>query len=291
MDERRREARVSIALPVKVLGHGADGSTWSEMTRAEDVSSGGAAFQLKRAVATGEVLQLALPMPKALRQHDLMDASYSVHAIVRDVGPPGGGGSRVGVMFLGKRPPAGFEKGVRMLLPSDRIQTRQHPRYELKLNVRLRRMETSVGPSEEWTVTEDLGPGGALVPTGLPIMKGETVSIETEDGAFKTRASVQNLTIGRDNVPRLSLSFLDPGADAAASEVLRQNGFVIPGNAKPHAATPRAPVESSPVRFDRRGAFPQCASGQHDSCPGLGSESGPRIHRLCRCSCHDLAWG
>jgi hypothetical protein len=284
MQERRREARVSLGLPVKVVGHGSDGASWSEMTHADDLSTGGAAFRLKHPVALGEVLQLALPMPKALRRYDLMDASYLVYAIVRDVGPPDVGGARVGVMLQGKRPPAGFDKGVRVLLPSDRIQTRQHPRYELKLNVKLRRLDTTVGPLEEWTVTDDLGPGGASVPTGLPIMKGDSVCLETADGAFKLRAAVQNLTIGKDNVPRLSLSFVDAGADEAVFEILRQNGFLAP---VPKAAAPREPAARSPVRFDRRDVFPDCEAGQHDACIGWSREPEPQVHRLCRCTCHD----
>jgi hypothetical protein len=287
MQERRREGRLNMALPVKVVGHGVDGSTWSELTHTEDLSSGGVGFRVKRRVALGEVLHLALPMPKSLRQYDLMDASYSVYGIVRDVRHLGDDGWRVGLMLQGKRPPAGFDKGVRILLPSDEIQPRQHPRYELKLNVKLRRLEASSGPQEEWSVTENLGPGGALVPTSLPITKGESVLVESDDGALKTRASVQNVAIGADNVPRLSLSFRDPGADAAVSELLRHNGFAVPSPASSAPAARAASPALSAVRFDRRETFPECQSGRHDACPGWGAEAEPRVHRLCRCRCHD----
>jgi hypothetical protein len=287
MQERRREPRVSLALPIKVVGYRADHTQWSEITHAEDLSSGGAAFRLRRPVSLGEVLQLSLPMPKALRQYDLMDASYLVYGIVRDIGPPDASGARVGVMLQGKRPPAGFDKGVRVLLPSDQIRPRQHPRYELKLNVKLRRLDTTVGPLEEWTVTENLGPGGASVPTGLPIMKGDSVCLETADGAFRARASVQSLTIGKDNVPRLSLAFLDTGADEAIAELLRRHGFLAPAPRPAAAPSPLASAPLAPVRFDRREPFPDCASGQHELCLGWDRETEVRVHRLCRCSCHD----
>ncbi len=288
--ERRREIRVALGIPVRVAGHEGDNSTWNEITRSNEVCCGGASFPLRRTVNVGEVLYLSLPLPQRFRQYDLTDASYRVYAVVRDVGRAGGDGARIGVMFLGKHAPAGYGKGVRLLMPNDEVKPR-NPRYEVRVGVRLRRLDTTQQPSEERTVTENLGLGGALVLTALPVTKGESVSLETEDGMLKARCSVQNVAIGKDNVPRLSLMFTDPQAGDAARAVLRRNGFLEPEPAAPPRDAPKpgpqaAASQSSSVRFDRREVFPECGQDKHGACVGWSWDAVPRTLRLCRCSCH-----
>lgn len=110
---------MELGLPVRVVGYEPDGSHWDEMAETTDTSYGGASFHLKHRVVLGQVLLLALPLPKRLRQYNHNDATYRVYTLVRGVthGPE----ARVGVMFLGKYPPRGFEKapGGRYLLPTD----------------------------------------------------------------------------------------------------------------------------------------------------------------------------
>jgi hypothetical protein len=120
--ERRKTPRMDLAMPVRVNGFEADGSTWEEMTSTDDLSLGGAGFLLKRDVALGQVLFLILPLPKRLRQYDLNDASYRVYALVRGIRHQHDG-HRVGVMFFGKYPPRGFHErpAARFLLPSDTL--------------------------------------------------------------------------------------------------------------------------------------------------------------------------
>jgi hypothetical protein len=79
-----------------------------------------------RTVALGQVLYLALPLPKRLRQFDLNDASYRVYALVRGI-EHGTGRARIGVMFFGKFPPRGFHEKpwARFLLPSDSQMSRR----------------------------------------------------------------------------------------------------------------------------------------------------------------------
>lgn len=278
-----------MSIAVRVTGYDAPGTQWSEMTRSKELSTGGAAFDLKHPVGLGQALQLALPLPKHFRQYDLTDASYVTYAIVRDVAPSGDG-QRVGVMFYGKHPPEGYEKGVRQLLPTDQVAQRRHPRYDLTLNVRLRRLDGGPGPKEEWTVTENLSLGGALVRTGLPVMKGDTIGFETADGLLKTRAAVRNLAIGKDNVPRLAMMFVDPTAADGAREVLKRNG-VAQAESSPTPAAPPATAApaaaASGVRFQRRETLSECGAGKHGVCPGWGWEAVPRLLRLCRCTCHD----
>ena len=288
--ERRRERRLELSFPVRVSGHAGDGSTWTEMTRTEELCFGGVSFNLKRPVSQGGVLQLSLPLPQRFRQFDFAEPAYRVYGVVRNVGSPKAEGARVGVMFLGKQAPAGYDKGVRLLMPNEQIKPRQHPRYELRMGIKLRRLDTTAESSEERTVTEDLGLGGALVLTTLPIVKGETVSLETEDGLLKARCSVQNVTIGPDNVPRLSLMFTDDAAAHAVRAVLRRNGFQPPEPTEPTPEMPKPLPQPAAlpisVRFERHEAFPECAQSKHGACPGWGWESPSRALRLCRCLCH-----
>jgi hypothetical protein len=120
--ERRKNPRHGLAIPTKVQGFLADGSTWDEMTTTVDVSSGGACFNLAHEAELGQVLLLTLALPKRLRQHDLMDTSYRVYTLVRGVRRRAEQ-RRVGVMFFGKYPPRGFQErpAARYLLPSDSI--------------------------------------------------------------------------------------------------------------------------------------------------------------------------
>jgi PilZ domain-containing protein len=214
--ERRHNARIGLTLPVRVQGHGA-GQDWTEMSSVKDASPGGVAFILRRSVARGEVLLLSLPLPKRFRSFDTTEASYRVYALVRDVHSEGGG-TRVGVMFLGKHPPRGFDRtqGGRYLLPEDEPpaaaarERRQHSRLQIHVNIRLRRLEAAAGGrDEEMTIAENIGRGGARVLTSLPVARGEVVQLDEMGGLFSTRAEVRNIYVGPDRITRLNLRFLD----------------------------------------------------------------------------------
>lgn len=219
--ERRNEPRMALTLPVQVHGTESDGRTWEEMTSTDDASFGGASFSLRRSLAIGRAVQLSLPLPKRFRRYDVGESTYHIFGLVRDVTPaPKGSASRVGVMFLGKTPPRGHDKnpGGHYLLPSDpapvtnkdrRLLTRLENVY---VNLKLQRIGVSGGGSEERTVAENLGKGGARVMTSLPLAKGEIVMVEELGGPFKTRAEICNVYIGQDRIPRLNLHFLDAEA-------------------------------------------------------------------------------
>ncbi len=118
--ERRKTARLGLAIPARVQGYLADGRTWEEFATTDDVSQGGACFPLTHEVELGQILFMGLALPKRLRQYDLQDASYSVYTLVRSVRRRPDL-HRVGVMFFGKYPPRGFHErpSARYLLPSD----------------------------------------------------------------------------------------------------------------------------------------------------------------------------
>jgi hypothetical protein len=203
---------MALHIPVKVDGFDLQGP-WQEMTFSEDTSASGASFTLTHPAQFGQVLLLSLPLPKRFRQFDLTDPSYRVYAVVRRV-EPGRDRTVVGVMFLGRHPPRGYEKNPagRYLLshdapPGTRAERRVNPRRELYYNLKLRR----VGPEgqQEHTVAENLGKGGARVLTSLPVVKGEIVIVEEVGGPFRTRAEIKNIYIGKDKVPRLNVQFLD----------------------------------------------------------------------------------
>lgn len=118
--ERRKNARLGLAIPVRVQGYLADGSTWEEFTTTDDVSLGGSCFPLARDVELGQILFIGLALPKRLRQYDLYDSSYRVYTLVRSVRRRPDQ-NRIGVMFFGKYPPRGFHErpSARYLLPTD----------------------------------------------------------------------------------------------------------------------------------------------------------------------------
>jgi hypothetical protein len=120
--DRRKTLRQALAIPLRVQGFLADGTTWEEMTTTVDVSAGGACFSLSHEADLGQVLLLSLPLPKRLRQYDLNDVAYRVYTLVRGVRRRAEQ-PRVGVMFFGKYPPRGFHErpAARYLLPSDSI--------------------------------------------------------------------------------------------------------------------------------------------------------------------------
>jgi hypothetical protein len=118
--ERRKNPRLGLAIPLRVQGFRADGTTWEEITTTLDVSAGGACFPLGQEADLGQVFLLLLALPKRLRQFDYDEESYRVYSIVRGVrrvtDPP-----RIGVMFFGQHPPRGFQErpAARYLLPTD----------------------------------------------------------------------------------------------------------------------------------------------------------------------------
>lgn len=230
--ERRAHARIALRVPVRVVGFDHDGTPWEEMSSSLDVSRGGLTLQLRAPVQRGHVLKLTAPVPKAFRAYDETAPSYQVYAVVRGVGREGEEDTRVGVMFLGRSAPLGFEErpGALYLLPSDPVaawsEPRKHARFPARALVELRWLEPWSGEDRaETTVTENLSAGGACIPTSLPLSRGDVVEVDEVGGLLATRAVVQNLTVTPDRVPRVHLQFAEDRAAYGALMVLRREGY------------------------------------------------------------------
>lgn len=212
--ERRLDSRMPLAIPVKVQGHDADGHAWDEMTSTSDASQGGASFALKHPLQAFQVVQLTLPLPKIFRRYALGEQTYRVYGLVRDVST-GPSSSRVGVLFIGKNPPKGYDQnpgGLYLLArdpkPAPKERRRSHRIENLFVNLRLRTVIEGAD-KEERTFAENMGKGGARVMTTMQLEKGAIVEVEEMGGTFRTRAEIRNIYIGSDNVARLNLHFLD----------------------------------------------------------------------------------
>jgi hypothetical protein len=231
---------MGLAIPVRVKGNDPDGAPWEEMTTTADASYYGTSFVLRHPHSVGQVLQLSLPLPAKYRQYSLAEASYQTYALVRNTRPGPNQKRIAGVMFLGRHPPKGYAEapGGQFRLPADprpeataRTERRRYERVQVFVNVRLRRNDPAAGTQEEQTVTENVGRGGARVPTTLPVAKGEKVIVSDLSRTVSAEAVIRNVYIGTDHVPRLNLCFPDP---AGLERLLAAAGApALPGKGGP----------------------------------------------------------
>jgi hypothetical protein len=204
-----------MRLPVRLQARDPDGVAWEAMAHCTDVSAGGVALRLARAACIGQVLHLSLPLPTRFRQYDLTDPSYRVYGLVRNLSRLPDGACRVGVLFLGRRPPRDAEAlpAELFLMPGDPapVERRRHPRHVVRFALRLEAEQAPGGVArDERAVAEDISAWGALVRAEtLPVSKGSQLRVEEVDGDYRTRAEVRGVSIGPDGAPRLSLLFLD----------------------------------------------------------------------------------
>jgi PilZ domain-containing protein len=217
--ERRREARMTLSLPVRIQGQYPDGEPWEEMTTTSDASVGGASASLGRMVLRGQAVYLSMPMPKRFRMHDISSPSYRVYAVVTSVKS----GGEVGLRFLGKDPPNGYLRngaGLFLTPPSASAASdrRAAPRKDGVFFFVLKPAGDG-DRREETIVADNLGAGGARVKTTQAFVEGEVVEVLEAGGAFKTRAAVRHCYVGEDSVWRLHLMFLD---EQAPSRLLSQ---------------------------------------------------------------------
>ncbi len=211
---------MGLSVPLRVLGHDPDGTPWEEMTATDDASYSGASFTLRHPHEVGQVLHLSAPLPRNFRRYDLAETSYKTYALVRNERAGGEGPRVVGVLFLGRVPPKGFDArpGGQFRLPDDPrggappgAERRRHERLPLFVNLRIRR-RGAPSALEEQTVTENVSRGGARVFTTLPVSPGDTVAVSDLADQAAADALVCHVYTGPDHVKRLNLHFPDPAA-------------------------------------------------------------------------------
>ncbi|MEP6904026.1 MAG: PilZ domain-containing protein [Actinomycetota bacterium] len=225
---RRRAERISTQLPVRVEAHETQNKIWREVTHLKSVSKMGADFYLNRLFVIGQLLFLTIPLDKILRRYDHDAEQYCVWGIVRHCHQISVGKSNVyhiGVAFIGKEPPFSYRKtpsaiyqfreikknGFWEICEDDQlVSTRKQPRYSIPIEVYIAVLDAEENIiAHEKTVTENISAGGAAVFSSLEIKIGDKVQIIKQHGNFSAMAMVRNRRIGKDNLPRIHLEFID----------------------------------------------------------------------------------
>jgi len=90
-------------------------------------------------------------------------------------------------------------------------ERRVDTRLDIFVNFVLRRVGTlGTVLQEERTIAENVGSGGARVMTTMStLVPGDIVQLEEVGGPYKTKAEVRGAYVGKDNIRRLNLKFLD----------------------------------------------------------------------------------
>jgi hypothetical protein len=227
--DSRMIQRFTLQLPARVIGRETKDETWQEITNIQDVSAYGAAFNLKRSVNVGQLLNLTSPIPQKLRCYDYFEPNYQVWTIVRrieklSVGEMFG----VGIAFIGKEPPPSYlinpltiyeisdrkNNGLWDIItvekeekPSD---NRKDSRLQIPVNVIIEKYDdTGKLLESENTITENISLRGASVFSTLSLPVGSFVRFNCPSCNVSILAIVHGLRKGGDGFPRLHLEFID----------------------------------------------------------------------------------
>ncbi|HYY58794.1 MAG TPA: PilZ domain-containing protein [Pyrinomonadaceae bacterium] len=233
---RRLRERLKLALPVQVKGRDSSGYEWSEMTRLIDVTPFGARLRLKRPILWGQLLRLTMALPRQMRCYDFTEQQYLVWGVVRHVtalkeeGELAASSFEAGVAFVGKRPPATYEKdpttlytvepdpgqdgmwrlrlfsgdAPKVLQKERRKETRLSAAVEVMVEVLDYKGEVAAG---EQTVTENISRHGAAIYTTLDVEEGDFVRLRSSQ-YHTVSAVVRARRRGADGITRLHLEFV-----------------------------------------------------------------------------------
>jgi hypothetical protein len=228
---KRIRERLALHLPVRVQGRETPDFAWTEMTRLNNVTPFGAGFTLKRPTEKGRLLYMTIPMPRQLRVFDHVEDQYRIWAIVRHMKARISNNTTtfdVGVAFIGKRAPSGFEKepwkrydvatttfqaltspdDIVTPLPTEdqRAETRHNIAVDMKLEVVGENGEVL---ESEHTVTEDISKRGATLFTTLQVPQGRFIRLTSDRYAITAHAAIRSRSTGADGVPRIHVEFID----------------------------------------------------------------------------------
>lgn len=233
--EQRIKMRVSLEIPLRVEGRVDAATSWTEITRAKDVSAFGVGFNLSRPVKRGRILLLSLPMPRQLRSYDYMEPQYRVYSVVRRCvqieDEKELGRYALGVAFVGKNPPISWLKDPTKLYDVQappggkgqftlveiadtgedlQAERRRHTRFPVPVTVLLEGLDAGGNVySAEMTVTENISLGGAAVFASIDAEVGSFIRFTAEQYRVTLISVVRGKRLGPDGIPRLHLEFVD----------------------------------------------------------------------------------
>ena len=230
-NQKRIRERLALHLPVRVEGRETRDFVWTEMTRLSDVTPFGAGFSLKRPTEKGRLLYMTIPMPRQLRVFDHLEDQYRLWAIVRHMRVTTSATATVfdvGVAFIGKRPPASYEKEPwkryevatttfqpvndpeEILKPFTSEDQRAYTRHNIAVDMRLETVDANgVVLETEQTVTENISVRGATLFTTLQLPPGRFVRLTSEQYRITAHAAIRSQSTGVDGVPRIHVEFID----------------------------------------------------------------------------------
>lgn len=229
---KRLKKRIPLTLPIRVRCKESPRYEWTEQSRLVDVTQFGAGFTLKRPAEPGRLLHLTLPLPLQLRSFDYAEQQYCIWSLVRHTSATSGLQDhgvtlfRVGVAFVGKRPPRSYEEDPTtryeplsidggqsgMWKVNERQPGRQ--RRETRLIVPLEVLveafdDKGLTSLKEHTVTENISTRGTSVFTNLDIEVGRILRITSPSEGVSVLAAVRGRWLAPDGITRLGLEFFN----------------------------------------------------------------------------------
>jgi hypothetical protein len=227
----RRRARLPLRLPIHVVCRETVEYQWTEPSRLVDVNHFGAGFVLTRPVDVGRLVQLVIPLPYQLRCFDYAEPMYSVWGLVRHASavptgdPDERARFRVGVGFIGKRPPLSFERDPTIrydpllidgasgslwrLARAQFAKQRREPRLAIPLEVLVETLDGNGQPcQQEHTVTETISTLGTCIPTNLDVGVGRTLRLSSMSDGVSIFAVIRSREVAADGITRVGLEFI-----------------------------------------------------------------------------------
>ena len=226
---KRIRERLPLTLPVRVRGRDTPTFEWTEVTRLTNVTPFGAGFTLRHPTEKGRLLHMTIPMPRQLRVFDHIEDQYRIWAIVRYAKTTLVENQTVfdiGVAFIGKHPPASYEKepwkrydiansafqaaksAEEILIPF--ADQRTSTRHAIAVDMRIEVVDENGKVVErEQTVTENISTKGATLFTTLEIPLGRFVRLTSEQYRITVHAAIRSCSKGADGVPRIHVEFID----------------------------------------------------------------------------------
>jgi len=160
---------------------------------------------------------------------DHVEEQYRIWAIVRYMKPSVSDDHTifdVGVAFIGKRPPASYEKEPwkRYDITTNTFQGEGNPedlltpfadqraytRHNIAVDMRVDIIDVNgeVTDSEQ-TVTEEISTKGATLFTTLQVPQGRFVRLISEQYGVTAHAAIRSRSTGADGIPRIHVEFID----------------------------------------------------------------------------------